>query len=55
MFTTGFISHTNERDIALFYNGTAHAGENMEQLLSKRDAHSGTVIQMCNQVSDMHT
>ncbi len=51
MFTTGFISRTNQRDIALFYNGTSHAGENMERLLNKRDAHSGTVIQMCDALS----
>ena len=51
MFTTGFISRTNQRDIALFYNGTLHAGENMERLLNKRDAHSGTVIQMCDALS----
>jgi hypothetical protein len=51
MFTTGFISRTNERDIALFYNGTAHAGENMEHLLNKRDMHADTVIQMCDALS----
>jgi len=51
MFTTGFISRTDQRDIALFYNGTSHAGENMEHLLSKRDAHLGTVIQMCDALS----
>jgi hypothetical protein len=51
MFTTGFISRTSERDIALFYNGTSHAGENMEHLLNKRHAHSGTVIQMCDALS----
>lgn len=36
---------------ALFYNGTSHAGENMERLLNKRDTHSGTVIQMCDALS----
>jgi transposase len=51
MFTTGFISRTNQRDIALFYNGTAHAGENMEYLLNKRDTHASTVIQMCDALS----
>lgn len=50
-FTTGFISRTKERDIALFYNGTAHAGENMERLLKKRDTQAGTVIQMCDALS----
>lgn len=43
-FTTGFISRTKECDIALFYNGTQHAGENMEKLLQKRDVNSGAVI-----------
>ena len=51
MFTTDFISRTNERDIALFYNGTLHAGENMERLLKKRDTHANTVIQMCDALS----
>ena len=37
MFTTGIISRTDQRDIALFYNGTLHAGENMERLLKKRN------------------
>lgn len=51
MFTTGFISRTKERDIALFYNGTQHAGENMEKLLHKRDINAGDVIQMCDALS----
>lgn len=51
MFTTGFISRTENRDIALFYNSTRHAGENMERLLKKRDTHAGTVIQMCDALS----
>ena len=50
-FTTGFISRTKERDIALFYNGTQHAGENMERLLQKRDANNSAVIQMCDALS----
>lgn len=51
MFTTGFISRTDQRDIALFYNSQLHAGENMERLLKKRDAHADTVIQMCDALS----
>ncbi|MEO8400284.1 MAG: hypothetical protein ABI597_00625 [Gammaproteobacteria bacterium] len=51
MFTTGILSRTDQRDIALFYNGTMHAGENMEKLLKKRDAHVGKVIQMCDALS----
>lgn len=51
MFTTGILSRTDQRDIALFYNGTMHAGENMEKLLKKRDAQAGEVIQMCDALS----
>ncbi|MEO9204352.1 MAG: transposase [Gammaproteobacteria bacterium] len=51
MFTTGILSRTDQRDIALFYNGTMHAGENMEKLLKKRDAQAGEIIQMCDALS----
>jgi hypothetical protein len=51
MFTTGIFSHADQRDIALFYNCTIHAGENMEKLLQKRDTRSGDVIQMCDALS----
>lgn len=44
MFTTGFISRTENRDIALFYNGTLHAGENMKRLLKKREENINEVI-----------
>jgi len=50
-FTSGFISRTAERDIALFYNSKLHAGENMERLLQKRDTHVSTVMQMCDALS----
>ena len=51
MFTTGVLSRTDQREIALFYNGTMHAGENIENLLKKRDAKAGVVIQMCDALS----
>lgn len=51
MFTTGIISRSDEHDIALFYNGTQHAGENLENLLSKRKLNSEPVIQMCDALS----
>lgn len=50
-FTSGFISRTQERDIALFYNSKLHAGENMERLLQKRDVCASTVLQMCDALS----
>lgn len=51
MFTTGILSRTGKYDIALFYNGTQHAGENLEKLLEKRDPNNPPVIQMCDALS----
>lgn len=51
MFTTGIISRNDKHDIALFYNSTSHAGENMERLLKKRDENAGEIIQMCDALS----
>jgi transposase len=51
MFTTGILSRTDQRDIAIFYNGTLHAGENMEKLLKKRDVQAKEIIQMCDALS----
>jgi hypothetical protein len=51
MFTTGILSRTGEHDIALFYNGTQHAGENLDKLLQKRDSNNPPVIQMCDALS----
>ena len=51
MFTTGILSRTGKYDIALFYNGTQHAGENLEKLLKKRDPNKPPVIQMCDALS----
>jgi transposase len=51
MFTTGILSRTDQRDIALFYNSTMHAGENIEKLLKKRDVKAGEIIQMCDALS----
>lgn len=51
MFTTGILSRTGKYDIALFYNSTQHAGENLEKLLKKRDPNNPPVIQMCDALS----
>lgn len=51
MFTTGILSRSEEYDIALFYNGTKHAGENLEKLLEKRDQNKSPIIQMCDALS----
>lgn len=51
MFTTGILSTSNDRQIALFYTGRKHAGENMDDLLKKRQSHLASPIQMCDALS----
>ena len=51
MFTTGIVSITESQKIALFYTGRNHAGENITQLLEKRQADLGPPIQMCDALS----
>ena len=49
MFTTGIIAKTHaDRQIALFYTGTQHAGENLTSLLTKRLDDKETILQMCD-------
>lgn len=52
IFTTGIISRIdNDRQIALFYTGRNHAGENITDLYRKRDAGRLAPIQMCDALS----
>ena len=48
IFTSGFISRTNDFDIALYYTGRNTAGENLKKLLQRRNGKSGPPIQMCD-------
>jgi transposase len=48
LFTTGMISRRENRTIALFFSGSRHAGENLEKLLSLRQAERRAPIQMCD-------
>ena len=48
LFTTGILSQTGEHQIALYYTGKRHAGENLAEVLSQRDADRGPPIQMCD-------
>jgi transposase len=47
-FTTGMLSVTEERTIALFFTGHNHAGENLTDLLKGRHPDRGPPIQMCD-------
>jgi len=49
-FTTGMLS-VGERKIALFVTGHRHAGENLDELLAKRQKDLGPPIQMADALS----
>ncbi len=51
IYTTGIISQIDGRNIALFYSGRNHAGENLEDLLMNRDGDRSPPIQMCDALS----
>jgi transposase len=48
LFTTAVVSRTDEGDIALFFTGRKHAGENLTTLLNKRDSETPPPIHMCD-------
>ncbi len=48
VFTTGIVSICGSKRVALFFTGTKHAGENLEDLLSKRAIELSPPIQMCD-------
>ena len=51
IFTSGFASIAGNRKIALFFTGRSHAGENMTDLLAKRNEELPAPIQMCDGLS----
>lgn len=51
IFTTGILSINNGRKVALFFTGHKHAGENLYDLLQKRQSGIGPPIQMCDALS----
>ncbi len=51
MFTSGFLSTNGDKRIGLFFTGRKHAGENMTDLLEKRDESAKLPIQMCDALS----
>ena len=48
MYTTGIIAEFEGHQIALFLNGTQHAGENLRDILENRSPDLGPIIQMCD-------
>ena len=48
MFTSGIVSTKEGRQIALFFTGRKHAGENLSAVLAKRAQEIRSPIQMCD-------
>jgi transposase len=51
VFTSGIVSVSEERKIALYFTGGCHAGENLGEVLKKRRAELPSPIQMCDALS----
>jgi transposase len=51
VFTSGIVSTAPGRDIALFFTGRQHAGENLRDVLKRRSAELAVPIQMCDALS----
>lgn len=51
IFTSGIVSRAQGRQIALFFTGLRHAGENLKALLNKRSHSLRPPIQMCDALS----
>ncbi|MFH0966039.1 MAG: IS66 family transposase [Planctomycetota bacterium] len=48
VFTSGIVSKAGDREIALFFTGRKHAGENLLDVLKLRSASLARPIQMCD-------
>jgi transposase len=52
IFTSGVVSTSGQqRQLALFFTGRKHAGENLEQVLARRAGELAPPIQMCDALS----
>jgi transposase len=51
IFTTGLLAAGPQPPIALFFTGHQHAGENLQDVLRRRDPHLPAPIQMCDALS----
>jgi len=51
VFTTGIISYIEDKTIYLYLTGSKHAGENISDILSKRESINGKVQYMCDALS----
>lgn len=47
-FTTGVVAEVEGHEVALYFSGRNHSGENIEEVLRKRQRSLGPPIQMCD-------
>jgi hypothetical protein len=48
IFTTSIISQVEDHQVALFFTGQKHAGENLDQVLKRRSTELQKPLQMCD-------
>ena len=48
IFTTGIVASGGDHPIALFFTGRKHAGENLDEVLRRRQPQLPTPLQMCD-------
>jgi hypothetical protein len=51
VYATGIVARSAEHDIALYFTGNQHAGENLARVLRERAAALPPPIQMCDALS----
>jgi transposase len=51
VFTSGIVAVESERQVALYFTGRQHAGENMADVLNRRAENLSPPIQMCDALS----
>jgi transposase len=52
--TSGIVAKTDGHEIALFFTGREHAGENLGKVLAKRAKETAPPIQMCDGLTSNH-
>lgn len=55
VFTTNILSKAGEHQVALFFTGQKHAGENLDQVLKHRAADLPKPLQMCDGLGRNHS
>lgn len=51
VFTTSIVAKVDDHRVALFFTGSKHAGENLEEMLRRRAQTLGKPLQMCDALS----